>query len=61
MEDVVSHLKQIANGQIAGCSELICDEIEARLVEAIAKPGNANVDDDDDFSTYSWIMNEQYH
>ena len=61
MEAVVARVQQIANERIAGCSEVICDEIEARLAEASAKSGNANADDDDALCTCSWVMNEQYH
>ena len=56
MEADVAHVTQIANGRIAGCSEVVCYEIETRLVETNAKPGNANADNDDVLST--WIMNE---
>ena len=43
MEAVVAYLIQIANDRIAGCSEVICDEIEARLAEAHAKPGEGTL------------------
>ena len=48
----------MTNERIAWCSEVICDDIEARLAKANAKWGNANADDNDVLSTCSWIMNE---
>ena len=56
----VKERNKIDNNRTSGCRKLICDEIKTRLVEANAKSGNANADDDDVRSSWSWIINEKY-
>ena len=47
-----AHIAQVDNGQTTRYSKMICDEIEARLVEAKTESGNANADDNDVLSTW---------